>query len=170
MSKKFSSFFKNTLSSSKNDREEWEQFLESVSPIQCDKRLQPPPETRPRALESHHQIALEDVPIHPFEATPLTRKSQRKIKHEASLDLHGMNKKEALDAITRFIMAAHRKNLRCILVITGKGRPAPGTLKTLFLQTLHLPNMRPMIRQISQAKPTDGGSGAFYVFLKHHTL
>jgi DNA-nicking Smr family endonuclease len=166
MSKKFSSFFKNTVTSPKSDRVEWEKFLQSVAQIQCEERVLPASEPRSRVHKPTQPLALEDVPVHPFEPTNLTRRSQRKVRYEASLDLHGMNKREALESMTRFIAASSRKNLKCILIITGKGRSAPGALKTLFLHVLQSPGVRPLIRQTSQAKPADGGSGAFYVFLR----
>ncbi|MBN9565046.1 MAG: Smr/MutS family protein [Alphaproteobacteria bacterium] len=170
MSRKFASFFKNNVSKSKDDRLEWEQFLKSVSPIHSDKTATVTPIPQAQEPTKNTPFALGDLPILTFETTILSRKSQRKVRYDASLDLHGMNKKEALNAIIRFISAAHQKHFGCILVITGKGRSNPGALKVLLLQALQLPEIQPMIRQTSQAKPSDGGTGAFYVFLRKHII
>src|SRR5690348_2571445 len=58
------------------------------------------------------------------------RRGEREI--EARLDLHGMTQDEAHRALNAFLDRAERAGWRCVLVITGKGRPgasAAGVLR-----------------------------------------
>lgn len=73
----------------------------------------------------------------------------------------------------RFLNAAAADGARLALVITGKGRPPAqsdasrgGILRTRFLDWIEEAPVRSLIARVSQARPRDGGAGAFYVFLK----
>lgn len=114
-----------------------------------------------------------------------------RIAIERVFDLHGMTQARAETALSRFIAAAFQDGCRCVLVITGKGGPASqasmtrrrfgygssgddalrddaprGLLRERFLDWVDGPTLRPMIARVSQARPRDGGAGAFYVFLR----
>ena len=79
------------------------------------------------------------------------------------LDLHGMTAARAQKQLIRFIETAGNDGFRCVLVITGKGS---GVLNG------HVPNwlkQLPLSRHVlalAEARPKDGGSGAFYVLLR----
>ena len=45
---------------------------------------------------------------------------------QAVLDLHGMNSREAEQALERFILAARRRGLRKVLIVHGKGHHSSG--------------------------------------------
>lgn len=99
---------------------------------------------------------------------------------DAVLDLHGLSQVDAEERLRRFITLAHHQKARCVLVITGKGvkptkkhdepfdmHSAPrGILRTRFLDWVDQAPLRNLITRVSNAKPTDGGQGAFYVFIK----
>ena len=79
------------------------------------------------------------------------------------LDLHGMTAARAQAQLIKFILTAANEGYRCVLVITGKGsgvlsRHVPNWLKQLPL-SLH-------VLALAQARPKDGGDGAFYVLLR----
>jgi DNA-nicking Smr family endonuclease len=87
-----------------------------------------------------------------------------RIEIEARIDLHGMTQDEARGALSRFIARARARDLRTVLVITGKGRaPGSGVLKRML--PLWLEDM-PGVLSLAPAGPKDGGDGAFYVRLR----
>ena len=79
------------------------------------------------------------------------------------LDLHGLTAARAQIRLETFIKQAAFDGCRCVLVITGKGSGVlrdhvPGCLKRLPLS--------PLVLALAEAKPSDGGAGAFYVLLR----
>ena len=62
--------------------------------------------------------------------------------------------------------AAARLGLRCVLVITGKGRLGTGVLRARFLDWLAGPDLRDLVSGYSAAHIRHGGDGAFYVMLR----
>lgn len=100
------------------------------------------------------------------------RKGEFKI--ERRLDLHGLTEKEASEAVCNFVLNAYRQNLRCILIITGKGLQKEtddwyekkGILKESLPNWLNSSELRPLVLAFCQAIPEDGGSGAFYILLR----
>lgn len=99
-----------------------------------------------------------------------------KLLPEARIDLHGMTLAQAHSALTGFIMAAHARGARLVLVITGKGRktddhaaPMParhGVLKHEVPLWLRSGVLAPLVLQLREAHRTQGGSGAYYVYLR----
>ena len=95
-------------------------------------------------------------------------------KIQARLDLHGYTEKGAFSAVMDFVKDSYIKKKRCVLIITGKGlkdddKPwyeTTGVINQALLGWLNNPEIRPFILSVSQAKQSDGGSGAFYLLLK----
>lgn len=81
-----------------------------------------------------------------------------------------MKQVEAHRALLQFMAAATHEDARLVLVITGKGKPSPaargGVLRSRFLDWIEEHPLKSEIARVSPAKQKDGGSGAFYVFLK----
>lgn len=102
------------------------------------------------------------------------RKGQMTI--DARLDLHGMRQTEAYDALNRFMVLSVQQRLRCVLIITGKGKPRVstsaiiepenGVLKKMLPQWLEDTKFKKNILTILPADKKHGGSGAFYIYLK----
>jgi len=95
------------------------------------------------------------------------RRGERKI--EARLDLHGMTQDEAHRALNAFIDRAEQAGWRCVLVITGKGRPgssAAGVLRAAVPRWLNEAPNRARLLAIAAAQPKDGGAGAMYLLLR----
>lgn len=104
------------------------------------------------------------------------RKGQ--IRPEATLDLHGMGQVEAHGALVAFVGRCAARGLRCVLVITGKGRgglsaqdfdwlaPKRGVLKSRVPDWLVEPAMAVHVARFVEAKRRDGGDGALYVYLR----
>jgi len=88
---------------------------------------------------------------------------------DATLDLHGLRQHEAHEALIRFINQSYQQNMRCILVITGKGGrdiTGHGVLRQRLPGWLEQAPLNTFILRFYPAKPKDGGSGAFYVLLR----
>lgn len=113
-------------------------------------------------------------------AISLDRKLLRRMKTgrqapEAKLDLHGLGRSEAEGAVRRFVRDCRGKDMRLLLIITGKGGekradgPIPektGILKQSLPVWLRSPPLSEFVQSYCLAHPVHGGSGAFYVFLK----
>ena len=87
---------------------------------------------------------------------------------EARLDLHGLTQKEAHGRLDIFLARAQDRGLRCVLVITGKGRVSQdgGILRQMVPRWLNTPPSRGRVLSMSQAQPKDGGGGALYLLLR----
>ncbi len=103
------------------------------------------------------------------------RLRQGRMKPEARLDLHGMNVARARPALERFILDAHARGHRLVLVITGKGRAAPeipfasgpgGVLRRSVPAWLNAPPLSHCVLGVREAHARHGGAGACYVILR----
>ena len=94
------------------------------------------------------------------------------------IDLHGYTLEEANKKIEKFIKNAYENNIYKIIVVTGKGihsqsQKNPYVSKDLSILKYSVPefisnnkSLMNLIIQIEEAKIEDGGSGAFYIYLK----
>jgi len=82
---------------------------------------------------------------------------------DARLDLHGMTAARAHKRLIQFIEMAADDGCRCALVITGKGL---GVLKGHVPSWLKQSPLSLHVLALAEARPKDGGSGAFYVLLR----
>ena len=79
------------------------------------------------------------------------------------LDLHGHSAARAEIKLQRFIEDAAYARCRCVLVITGKGA---GVLKGHVPRWLKESPLSGLVLALAEARPSDGGGGAFYVLLR----
>lgn len=92
------------------------------------------------------------------------RRGQFRIDGE--LDLHGLNRHRAREAVADFLTVARDRDFRCLRIIHGKGHRSPNTGPVLKHQLDRwLRKVRDVVAFCS-ALPKDGGSGAIYVLLK----
>ena len=104
---------------------------------------------------------------HPLER-PVKRKiAQGRLSLEARIDLHGMIQSEAHGMLLDFLMRAHGRGLRHVLVITGKGSSlgSEGALKRAVPLWFSKPEFRFLISSYETAARHHGGEGALYVRL-----
>ena len=111
-----------------------------------------------------------------------TKLNNNKIFKTKAIDLHGYTLREANKAIEDFINKAFLENVNKLKVVTGKGLHSenekdPYVSKDLSILKYSVPefilnnsNLMSMINEITDAKLEDGGSGAFYIFLKKKKL
>ena len=103
---------------------------------------------------------------------------KKKTKKINTFDLHGYSLEEANDKITDLIHSAYINNVTKLIIVTGKGihsdnEKDPYVSKDLGILKYSVPDyikrdsqLMKMINKIEDAKIEDGGSGAFYIFLK----
>ena len=95
-----------------------------------------------------------------------------KLVPQASLDLHGMTLARAERTVVTFLEDAAARNLRVVLIVTGKGlrleggRMLGGRIRAEFLGWLNRADNRQRVRAVRPAHPRHGGGGAFYVLLR----
>ena len=95
-----------------------------------------------------------------------------------SIDLHGYSLEEANKSIENFIIKSNQEDINKLIVVTGKGIHSqnendPYVSKDLSILKYSVPefisnnkNLMKIIYEIKDAKIEDGGSGAFYIYLK----
>ena len=91
------------------------------------------------------------------------RLSRGDVPIDRRLDLHGHTAARAEIKLQRFIEDASYAGCRCVLVITGKGA---GVLKGHVPGWLKESPLSGLVLALAEARPSDGGSGAFYVLLR----
>ena len=85
------------------------------------------------------------------------------------MDLHGLNKKEAEIEVRKFLINSHRRGLRCVLIVHGRGLNSPDSfpvLKERLPVWLNRGPARKIVLAFATARPYDGGTGAIYVLLR----
>jgi DNA-nicking Smr family endonuclease len=85
---------------------------------------------------------------------------------QGQLDLHGLVRDEARDALARFLSDSLLQGKRCIRVIHGKGHGSPGKVSILKQLSRGWLAQREEILAFCQAGPHDGGGGALLVLLR----
>ena len=158
------------------DKEDWENFLNNKkknlnkNPVK-KKDIKSPDKDKQdweNFLNNKEKIPNKDF-IH-----------KKNIRYEKikKIDLHGYTIEEANRAIEQFIQRSFVENVTKIIVITGKGLRSknienPYLSKDLSILKYSVPefiesnnNLRKMIIESTDAKIEDGGSGAFYIYLK----
>jgi DNA-nicking Smr family endonuclease len=95
-----------------------------------------------------------------------------------SIDLHGYSLEDANKSIENFIVTSYQEKINKLIVVTGKGihsqnEKDPYVSKDLSILKYSVPefisnnkNLMKIIYEMKDAKIEDGGSGAFYIFLK----
>lgn len=84
---------------------------------------------------------------------------------EAEIDLHGLGRHAAHEALRQFLNDSVRRGLRCVRVIHGKGlRSGPGGPVLKHVVNNWLRRIED-VAAFASARPVDGGTGAVYVLL-----
>lgn len=104
-----------------------------------------------------------------------SKKKQEKVK---SLDLHGYSLEDANNKIEDFIKQSYLEKVSKLIIITGKGLHSqnesdPYISKDLSILKYSVPHfiknnfeLMKLINNFDEATIEDGGSGAFYIYIK----
>ena len=178
---------------SDDEKELWREFSKTAEPL--SRQSQSTQKAKPEEKKRVNPVNLKN-PDEYFAGTVITRSlvkrdpvyptlnmdfkllnklKQGKIKPEAKLDLHGLNLAQAQPILTKFVLNAHFKGFRLILIITGKGKNSEdhdviprrkGILRTAVPNWLAMEPLSSKILQTTNAHVKHGGGGAFYIYLR----
>ncbi|MCP4923665.1 MAG: Smr/MutS family protein [bacterium] len=161
------------------DRDFWKHFLEGVTPLpesnhSDDLWGEESPVLDAEEESSTIRPVFEPKPEKPIRKRSLVRENAPPKNPEVftSIDLHGFTLEEGRRHLLLSLRRIQTNRSRCVLVITGKGtrslieKGVPGRLRAALMQWVSQEDFRNLVREISPAKPTHGGQGAFYVWVR----
>jgi len=155
------------------DRSEWAHYARHVIPLPGRVRPEAPlptiqpasPGPRPpppaRLLVPRPAAPVPAVGVQPpgIDTATWQKFPTGKLAATRTLDLHGRTAQRAYHALEAFLRAAHSDRLRCVEVITGRGRGEEGgVLRRELPFWLGLPQLRPLILAAAHPHPANPGS------------
>ena len=145
----------------------------------------PRPEPLPRQRERDEQAALQEAMSDEVDietllltddglsfhrtgvgADVVTRLRRGHWAIQGELDLHGLRRDAARDALTAFMREAARRGWRCLRVVHGKGHGSPGRQPVLKAKVHRWLGQTAAVLAFTQASGPMGGAGALIVLLK----
>jgi DNA-nicking Smr family endonuclease len=187
----------------------WEHATRSLEPVKAKPRVasmhaqpepasgaKPPPATRAsatpagpkappaltpklRAPAAPKVAKLSPAPLADFERRAARKIASGKVEVDARIDLHGLRQRDAHVRLRAFLVEAHARGHKTVLVITGKGGEEPpdrlgdlggerqrGVLRRNVPHWLGEPELRAIVLSFTQAGVRHGGAGALYVQLR----
>nr|WP_255763509.1 Smr/MutS family protein [Pelomonas sp. P7] len=84
---------------------------------------------------------------------------------QGQLDLHGLRRDAAREALGQFIHDSARRGLRCVRVVHGKGHGSPGREPVLKGRVRRWLVQKHEVLAFVQARASEGGAGALIVLL-----
>lgn len=153
---------------SEPEKEIWRRVSKTVTPRRAKS-------AKPEASRQDFAAMMRLPPETPLTARPrpqsLDINQDKKVRRgrvdvETTIDLHDLTRDQAYPALISGLVRASNRNMRCALVITGKGVRLEGVLRRSLPGWLAADPIRPIIASYAQAHIRHGGSGAWYVFLK----
>ena len=173
------------------ERAEREQFARAVGPVERVRdtgrktHATPPVDPTPRqriadeaqALASTLSDELDVTTLLDTDATLAFRRegigpdvlSRLRRGHwsvQRHLDLHGMTRDVAREALAQFVRQAERDGLRCLRIVHGKGNGSPGREPVLKAKVRAWLVQKDAVIAFAQAPASDGGHGAVLVLLR----
>ena len=159
------------------DKEDWENFLNNKKKNLNKNSIKKKNLNNPDKDKQDWEDFLNDkekIPNKDF-----AHKKNIRYERIKKIDLHGYTIEEANKAIEQFIQKCFDENVTKIIVITGKGLRSknvenPYLSKDLSILKYSVPefiennkSLTQFIIETTDAKIEDGGSGAFYIYLKN---
>jgi DNA-nicking Smr family endonuclease len=176
-----------TLRLAEQERRIFELSVGPVTPLRSLDRVvhdleQPTPEPRQREADERAvllQALSDEIDIDTlldtdetlsFRREGISLEVVRKLRRghwslQAQLDLHGLRRDGAREALGGFIHDSARRGLRCVRVIHGKGHGSPGREPVLKGRVRRWLVQKHEVLAFVQARASDGGAGALMVLL-----
>ena len=98
-----------------------------------------------------------------IDVTRKLRKGHWTIQRE--LDLHGLRREDAREALAAFVREAVKQGMRCVRVVHGKGLGSPGKTPVLKGKVQGWLIQKNEVLAFVQARGDEGGAGALVVLL-----
>ena len=173
---------------SDKDKEDWENFLKDKQKIPKKNDVKKN-DVKKKILNNKDIIEISDKDKQDWENFLKDKEkipnkdliNKKNIRHEKikRIDFHGYTIEEANKVVEQFIHKCFDESVTKIIVITGKGLRSknvenPYLSKDLSILKYSVPefierniSLKKIIIEITDAKIEDGGSGAFYIYLKN---
>ncbi len=144
---------------------------EKRSPLPRRRVSQAVTESIPPLAETHQSTAQADDALHyrgdGVQKRVMSRLQRGQMRPQARLDLHGLTREPAFQALRQFVTGSQSAGLRCVLVIHGQGYRSADNVPVLKRAVDGWLRQLPQVLAFCSAIPPDGGTGAVYVLLRH---
>ena len=150
---------KNMIAISKHDKKVWENY---VSNIEKSVLLLKSDSLKKRKLSKNKIVIKKEKSLNSFKNFRI-----KKIEPDISLDLHGYTLYSAKLLLQKFISNCYEKNIRNVLIITGKGQNNKGALKEEVPKWLSDKFFNKYLINFNMAPRNFGGEGALLVRIKN---
>lgn len=152
------------------DKNIWQRVAKTVRPL-AQQKLIPGARQEPQSAGSHIHLPPTPSPVLHHTASEIQIRAGNKIRKgkleiDRKIDLHDFTRDQAFPVLKNQLTRAYMRNMRTVLVVTGKGPNLEGVLRKSLPTWLAAPEIRPLIGDYAPAHIRHGGAGAFYVFLK----
>ena len=150
---------KSMIAISKHDKKVWENYVsnfeKSVLSLNNDS-------LKKRKLSNSKIVIKKEKSLNSFKNFRI-----KKIEPDISLDLHGYTLYSAKLLLQKFISNCYEKNIRNILIITGKGQNNKGALKEEVPKWLTDKPVNQYVINFNMAPSQFGGEGALLLRIKN---
>jgi DNA-nicking Smr family endonuclease len=165
------------------DQELFQEMMQDAVPLKQDrispwrKRLPPHPMDHPSFNEDTAELdQISEAEVKTGDELSFCRPGLQKrvfqdlrrgrLEIEMELDLHGLTAKLAHSTLEQFIQECHRRRVRCVRIIHGKGYGSEDRQPVLKQKVNHWLRQRQDILAFCSATARDGGTGAVYALLR----
>ena len=144
---------------SKQDKKVWENY---VSDFENSVLFLKNNSLKKRKLSNNKIVIKKEKSLNSFKNI-----KKKKIEPDISLDLHGYTLFSAKLLLQKFIFNCYEKNIRNVLIITGKGQNNKGALKEEVPKWLNDKSYNHYVVSFNVAPSQFGGEGALLVRIKN---
>jgi DNA-nicking Smr family endonuclease len=168
---------------SDDERVLWETVTRSIAPLrirrvkrvelELSEKKSPPPSAHAKPRVVHRPSVAPATALRPAPPplAPMDRRTKQRLARGTTeiggrLDLHGLTQAQAHPALASFLHAAQARDVKVVLVITGKGGSSSegrGVLNRQVPMWLESGELRPFVIGFESAGVGHGGAGALYV-------
>jgi len=178
------------LARQRREQAEHDLFARAVGPVHPmrDRGLaeldlpRPPPHPRQRELDEQAALAeslSDEVTLETLLLTDdglsfrrpgigpdvVTRLRRGQWALQGQIDLHGYNRDDARQLLSDYVRECHRRGMRCLRVVHGKGHGSPGRQPVLKGKVQRWLAQSAEVIAFAQASGPQGGAGALVVLL-----
>jgi DNA-nicking Smr family endonuclease len=167
----------------KQDQELFQEMMQDASPLKQDKispwrkRLPPHPMRHPSFAEDETELdKISESEVKTGDELSFCRPGLQnrvfqdlrrgRLEIEMELDLHGLTARHAHSVLEQFIRDCHRRHIRCVRIIHGKGYGSEDRQPVLKQKVNYWLRQRQDVLAFCSATSRDGGTGAAYVLLR----
>ena len=144
---------------SKHDKKVWEKYVSNFEKSVLFLKKDSLNKNKPKNSKI---VITKDKSLNSFKNS-----KKKKIEPDISLDLHGYTLYSAKLLLQKFISNCYEKNIRNVLIITGKGQNNKGALKEEVPKWLSDKSFNQYVVSFNVAPSQFGGEGALLVRIKN---